>query len=119
MVMWMRIILFSLPFVISDDNVSSGVVFGEDFCFIPLGNEVSGVLAEGKAEFLEDCDTLEGLEGFKSIPTPAENRFYHHGVHPVVCCPKPNQNFDLEDYDYPFDENTTVSATDEEITEVI
>ena len=89
MVKWMRIIFFALPIVISDGDYEFEL---GDGCLI---SQVGNGTILGNAMFLEDCNTLEG---FETIPLPAEDMFNHFGVHPVVCCPQPL----LDDYDEVF-----------------
>ena len=115
----MRIIFLLLPNVISNEALEDEL--GDGVCFI---SQVGGGFIIGKAEFLEDCETLDE---FETVPQPAEDMFNHHGVQPVVCCPEPvPEDYNEEDYEYNgeypedyeyegYDSDTAVSTDDIEV----
>jgi len=116
MEVWMRIIFLLLPNVISNEALEDEL--GDGVCFI---SQVGGGFIIGKAEFLEDCETLDE---FETVPQPAEDMFNHHGVQPVVCCPElVPEDYNEEDYEYNgeypedyeyegYDSDTAVSTDD-------
>ena len=56
----------------------------KNFCPVPIEYKGKTITVAGEAKFLEDCETLYR---FRTVPKPEDNELYHHGIHPMICCP--------------------------------